>query len=165
MESRGCAKVATDSDPIAINPNWTHAQVNEWLENLFPRLFKYVHEHHGGRHQNSSRNPGQVWALLSKERRILEMVPIATPGGKELLRFKGRDRASTADSHIFIGMFLFGVSCDFIYAHFSALLNAIPADVYKSWDPAYIESDDSSDNSPSDEDCKPICLLLPWTFY
>jgi len=118
MERRGCAKVATASDPITINSTWTHSQVNTWLENLFPRLFEYAHEHHGDHCKNSSRNSSQIWILLSKERRSLQTVPATEPTGSDLMRFKGRDHAPTADSHVYIGTFLSAICYNDIYAFF-----------------------------------------------
>jgi hypothetical protein len=36
MEQRGCAKIGGD---LAFSPAWDHAQVEDWLESLFPTLF------------------------------------------------------------------------------------------------------------------------------
>jgi hypothetical protein len=108
MEKRGCAKVATESVPISINPAWTHQQVSNWLDELFPRLFQYVREHHG-RHDTS-----HMWVLASKEGQKMEMVEIAEPNGRDLVRFKGRAGARIADSHIYIGTLYFMVTHHFL---------------------------------------------------
>jgi hypothetical protein len=98
MEQRGCAKVGGN---LTFNSSWDHKQVVEWLDNLFPKLFTFARYMDSKKSHRSRTTP--FWVLLSKEGRKLSIVPTLQPTGKDLLRYKGREKCSVSDSHIFVG--------------------------------------------------------------
>jgi hypothetical protein len=130
MEQRGCAKIGCSD--LFFNSAWDHKHVEDWLENLFPKLFTFArYLNHAKSHRTRNMS---TWLLLNKEARKLTVVPATHPTGKDLLRYKGREKCSVAESHIYIGMFHFPISCIFNYK-FLAFRDTIPHDVYESWEP------------------------------
>jgi len=96
MEQRGCAKL----DGAVFDINWDHQRVEEWLEGLFPRPFDYARTNIVTRRPS---RPQPLWVLLSKEGGHLSIVPTLLPSGKDLHWYKGREKCSTANSHVYIG--------------------------------------------------------------
>jgi hypothetical protein len=101
LRRSGCAKIATMDGTLEFDANWTHVQVDAWLQELFPVVFQYVYRDYG------EDLPGDQapWVLLIKENCQLHVVGVPKPNGHDLLRYKGRDKAGVSESHIFIGTF------------------------------------------------------------
>jgi hypothetical protein len=98
MEARGCAKISGDYDEeIVFNPNWTHEEVDTFLRKLLPTPFQYI-DGLSGRPRGSKSS----WVLLFKENKRLSVVA-KQASGKDLLRYKGRDKCGADNSHIFVG--------------------------------------------------------------
>jgi hypothetical protein len=104
MELAGCAVIG-DKQTLTFDMNWTYEDVDKFLRKLFPLPFAYTDKNVTRRASKVSEGKSKsAWALLSKERRALEVVPgVPKATGKDLDRFKGRDKASVKDSHIFVG--------------------------------------------------------------
>lgn len=104
MELAGCATFS-DNKALSFDLDWPFEDVDNFLRNLLPHPFEYADANIS---RSGSKAPADkakpVWVLLSKEQRRLAVVPgVMKPTGKDLERFKGRDGASTKDSHIFVG--------------------------------------------------------------
>lgn len=95
----------SDKKALVFDVNWQFEAIDDFIRNLLPRPFEYADANVS---RSKSKAPADkakpIWVLLSKERRRLAVVPgVTKPTGKDLERFKGRDKASIKDSHIFIG--------------------------------------------------------------
>ncbi|KAG1855820.1 hypothetical protein C8R48DRAFT_776189 [Suillus tomentosus] len=80
---------------------------------------------------SSSHDEKPVWQLLNKSGQTLVVVDIGFPTGNDLVKHKGRDKASVSDCHLWFVM-----------------RNQIPDDIYESWNtqPIVAGSDSKHDD-------------------
>jgi hypothetical protein len=86
MEKRGCAVLSSKTGKdaaIEIDQQWSHKEVTEFLETLFPLPFQYAEKTLLKDGHRNNRHPA-VWVLLNKEDRKLDIVPNHTPSGDDL---------------------------------------------------------------------------------
>ncbi|KAJ7577281.1 hypothetical protein C8J56DRAFT_714040, partial [Mycena floridula] len=87
LAAHQCA-VLQDVRPF--NQSFTHADVQEWLTDLLP--VPMVHGHTNAT-VVAGKKPQAFWALLSKKRNLLEVVPVDQPNGHDLFRHKGPQKS------------------------------------------------------------------------
>lgn len=104
MERQCCAVRSGPTMKLEIDQNWSHNEVTEFLKDLLPLPFDYA-ERHFRRNRRSSGNLSPVWVLVNKEKGEFDVVPDERPNGRDLYRYKGREGASSAESHIYIGQY------------------------------------------------------------
>lgn len=104
MKNRGCLIEETTS----IVKGWTYEQTSDKLAEWFPQIFAYVQKH--GLDQQYSADRKMLlpwWRLLMKHGSNLAVVETVYPTGEDLIRYKGREKASINDSQIWFGAWLY----------------------------------------------------------
>lgn len=108
-----CA-IIRESPPLTFDSTWSFEKVDEFLKELLPVPFEYA-DNHVSRSTAKTRSDKakSVWVPLSKEKGKLKVVTTAAKAtGKDLVQFKGRDKAPVKDCHIYVGEFIFSSNFD-----------------------------------------------------
>ncbi|KAI6146196.1 hypothetical protein BKA82DRAFT_3957702, partial [Pisolithus tinctorius] len=94
LEDHGCYLQKT----IKIDTSWSHDDVTTHLRSWFPKVF----EHFDLRREqaNTASHTQPDWQLLVPNNGKLELSTAICPNGIVLARFKGRQKASIADSNL-----------------------------------------------------------------
>jgi hypothetical protein len=104
MELAGCVIVSA-TKALAFDLNWSFEDVDAFLYELLPRPFAFAASNVSRQSSKTSvEKVKATWVLLNKEQRRLTVVPgLTKPTGKDLERYKGREKAPLKDSHIYVG--------------------------------------------------------------
>ncbi|KAI6003079.1 hypothetical protein EDD15DRAFT_2157620 [Pisolithus albus] len=86
-----------------IDTAWSHEDITKQLRTWFPKVFEYI----DSRQECTNTSTAQPdWQLLVPNRGKLELSTAVRPNGIVLARFKGRQKASIADSNLWFGTYL-----------------------------------------------------------
>ncbi|KAG1847640.1 hypothetical protein DFJ58DRAFT_746949 [Suillus subalutaceus] len=146
MKNWGC--YLDRPEQFIIDSGWSYHKITSQLQSWFPKVFNYLDirvEKRPSAPSRSSAQPTQeekpIWRLLNKSGQTLTVVNVAFPTGTDLVKHKGRDKASVSECHLWF-----------------VTWNRIPDDIYESWntqpviDGSDSEHDDCSDVLLSDMD-------------
>ena len=103
MELAGCTIVSA-TKVLAFDLNWSFEDIDAYLYELLPWPFAFAASNVSHRSSETAvEKVKATWVLLNKEQRRLLVVPgLMKPMGKDLERYKGCDKASLKDSHIYV---------------------------------------------------------------
>ncbi|KAG1741955.1 hypothetical protein EDB19DRAFT_1907735 [Suillus lakei] len=138
MKNRGCYL----EQQFVIESGWTYHKVTSELRSWFPKVFEYLDVRLEKRQPvtlRSSHEDKPIWQLLNKSGQTLTVVDIGFPTGNDLVKHKGRDKASVSDCHLWF-----------------VTRNRIPDDIYESWNTQPIVAGSDSER----DDCSDCDVLL-----
>ncbi|KAG1884086.1 hypothetical protein F4604DRAFT_1919907 [Suillus subluteus] len=139
MKNRGC--YLDRPEQFIIDSGWSYHKITSQLQSWFPKVFDYLDipvEKRPSAPSRSSARPTQeekpIWRLLNKSGQTLTVVDVAFPTRTDLVKHKGRDKASVSECHLWF-----------------VTRNRIPDDIYESWNTQpVIAGSDSEHNDCSD---------------
>ncbi|KAG0696814.1 hypothetical protein DFH29DRAFT_1071949 [Suillus ampliporus] len=127
MKNRGCYL----EQQFIIESGWTYRKIFEYLDVQLERRQPVT--------LRSSCEDKPIWRLLNKSGQTLTVVDIGFPTGNDLVKHKGRDKASVSDCHLWF-----------------VTRNRIPDDIYESWNTQPIVAGSDSER----DDCSDCDVLL-----
>ncbi|KAG1855617.1 hypothetical protein F4604DRAFT_1932264 [Suillus subluteus] len=146
MKNWGC--YLDRPEQFIIDSGWSYHKITSQLQSWFPKVFDYLDIPVEKRPSAPSRSSAwltqeekPIWRLLNKSGQTLTVVDVAFPTGTDLVKHKGRDKASVSECHLWF-----------------VTRNRIPDDIYESWNTQPViagsdsEHDDCSDVLLSDMD-------------
>ncbi|KIM52476.1 hypothetical protein SCLCIDRAFT_11869 [Scleroderma citrinum Foug A] len=136
LENHGC--LIQNPDGYSINASWTYDQVTDALRAWFPKPFQHIES----RQKSKAKSEYPDWQVVNCSGcRFTVIVEANFPTGETLRSFKGRAKAGTNESHLWL-----------------VTRNRIPEDVFESWSTQIhvvgmdIESEGSGDENSDDGD-------------
>lgn len=107
MKNRDCLiSASVSSDGIAVNSEWTFAQLNDQVRRWFPHVFIYLDSVQALKSRKSSHkstHPHSDWGMLVRSASQFTVLEVSEPNGSTLFENKGRWRAGVADSVLWFG--------------------------------------------------------------
>ncbi|KAG1857220.1 hypothetical protein C8R48DRAFT_835174 [Suillus tomentosus] len=142
MKNRGC--YFDRPEQFIIDSGWSYHKITSQLRSWFPKVFDFLDipvEKRPSAPSRSSARPTQdenpIWRLLNKSGQTLTVVDVAFPTGTDLMKHKGRDKASVSECHLWF-----------------VTRNRIPDNVYESWNTQPVVAGSDSEH----DDCSDVLL-------
>ncbi|KAG1832286.1 hypothetical protein F4604DRAFT_1694900 [Suillus subluteus] len=105
MKNRGC--YLDRPEQFIIDSGWSYHKITSQLQSWFPKVFDYldipVEKQPSVPSRSSARLTQEekpIWRLLNKSGQTLTVVDVAFPTGTDLVKHKGRDKASVSECHL-----------------------------------------------------------------
>jgi hypothetical protein len=107
MKNRDCfISASVSSDGIAVNSEWTFAQLNDQVRQWFPQVFTYldlVWALKSRKSSHKSTHPHPDWCVLVRSGSQFTVLEVSEPNGSTLFENKGHWKANVAESVLWFG--------------------------------------------------------------
>jgi alkylated DNA nucleotide flippase Atl1 len=103
MKNRGCYI----DEIVTVDSTWTYEQITAKLAEWFPHVFKHVRDNGLDLQISEKGDNLPWWRLLAKNGRTINVVEASHPTGADLLKNKGHNKASIANSHLWFSMYFY----------------------------------------------------------